>query len=66
MKTRSIVAPLILITLGSLFLLSNIGLLPPLPEWSAKAAGAVGALLVVIVGRWLEQRILARQDVTIV
>jgi hypothetical protein len=43
-----------------------IGLLPPLPEWSAKAAGAVGALLVVIVGRWLEQRILARQDVTIV
>lgn len=30
MKTRSLVAPLILITLGSLFLLSNIGLLPPL------------------------------------
>lgn len=43
-----------------------VGLLPPLPEWSAKAAGAVGALLVVVVGRWLEQRILARQDVTIV
>ncbi|HQU78198.1 MAG TPA: TerC family protein [Azonexus sp.] len=43
-----------------------IGLLPPLPEWSAKAAGAIGALLVVVVGRWLEQRILARQDVTIV
>ena len=43
-----------------------IGLLPPLPEWAAKAAGAVGALLVVVVGRWLEQRILARQDVTIV
>jgi len=42
------------------------GLLPPLPEWSAKAAGAVGALLVVGVGRWLEQRILARQDQTIV
>ena len=43
-----------------------IGLLPPLPEWSAKAAGAIGALLVVVVGRWLEQRILARQDVTII
>jgi YjbE family integral membrane protein len=43
-----------------------IGLLPPLPAWSAKAAGAIGALLVVVVGRWLEQRILARQDVTIV
>ena len=43
-----------------------IGLLPPLPEWAAKAAGAIGALLVVVVGRWLEQRILARQDVTIV
>ena len=43
-----------------------IGLLPPLPEWASKLAGAVGALLVVAVGRWLEQRILARQDVTIV
>ena len=43
-----------------------IGLLPPLPEWASKVAGAVGALLVVVVGRWLEQRILARQDVTIV
>ncbi len=43
-----------------------VGLLPPLPAWSAKAAGAGGALLVVVVGRWLEQRILARQDVTIV
>lgn len=41
-------------------------LLPPLPDWSPKAAGAIGALLVVVVGRWLEQRILARQDVTIV
>jgi hypothetical protein len=40
--------------------------LPPLPEWAAKAAGAIGALVVVVVGRWLEQRILARQDVTIV
>ena len=28
--------------------------------------GAFGALLVVVIGRWLEQRILARQDVTIV
>jgi len=43
-----------------------LALLPPLPEWSAKAAGAVGALLVVSIGRWLERRILARQDVTIV
>jgi len=37
-----------------------------LPDWSAKAAGAVGAVLVVVVGRWLEQRMLAKQDVTIV
>lgn len=43
-----------------------IQLLPPLPAWSAKAAGAVGAVLVVGIGRWLEQRLLARQDVTIV
>ncbi|WP_412479123.1 TerC family protein [Azonexus sp. IMCC34839] len=43
-----------------------LALLPPLPEWSGKAAGAVGAVLVVAVGRWLEQRILAKQDVTIV
>ncbi|WP_428826909.1 TerC family protein [Azonexus sp. IMCC34842] len=43
-----------------------IQLLPPLPAWSAKAAGAVGAVLVVGLGRWLEQRLLARQDVTIV
>lgn len=40
--------------------------LPLMPEWSPKLAGAVGALLVVVVGRWLEQRILARQDQTIV
>ena len=43
-----------------------LALLPNLPEWSAKVAGAVGALVVVATGRWLEQRILARQDVTIV
>ena len=43
-----------------------VGGLPQLPAWAAKAAGGIGALLVVIVGRWLEQRILARQDVTIV
>jgi predicted tellurium resistance membrane protein TerC len=43
-----------------------LGLLPPLPAWSGKLAGAVGAVLVVAVGRWLEQRILARQDVTLV
>jgi hypothetical protein len=40
--------------------------LPPLPAWSGKLAGAVGAVLVVGLGRWLEQRLLARQDVTIV
>lgn len=40
--------------------------LPPLPAWSATLAGGVGALLVVGLGRWLERRILARQDVTIV
>ena len=38
---------------------------PPFPEWSGKAAGIVCALLVVLVGRWMEQRILARQDVTV-
>src|SRR5574343_2003616 len=43
-----------------------VGLLPPLPDWSAKVAGAVGAALVVAVGRWLEQRMLAKQGVTIV
>lgn len=43
-----------------------LSLLPPLPAWSAKVAGGLGAVLVVVLGRWLEQRILARQDVTIV
>jgi len=43
-----------------------IELLPVMPAWSAKAAGGIGALLVVGIGRWLEQRILAKQDVTIV
>ena len=43
-----------------------LGLLPELPKWIDKAAGAVGAILVVAVGRWLEQRMLAKQDVTIV
>ena len=43
-----------------------IGLLPPLPAWLAKVAGVIGAVLVVGVGRWLEQRMLARQDVLIV
>ncbi len=50
-------------------ILSDPGLLawlPPLPAWSGKMAGALGAVLVVLVGRWLEQRMLARQDVTIV
>lgn len=43
-----------------------LGLLPPMPECSARAAGVLGAILVVGIGRWLERRILARQDVTIV
>jgi YjbE family integral membrane protein len=43
-----------------------LGLLPPLPGWSSKAAGVIGAVLVVGIGRWLEQRMLARQDVTVV
>ena len=42
------------------------GLLPVLPTWSATVVGAAGACLVVGLGRWLEQRILAQQDVTIV
>lgn len=42
------------------------GLLPVLPGWTPKAAGAVCALVVVVIGRWLEQRMLAKQDVTIV
>ncbi len=41
-------------------------LLPDMPAWSGKVAGLVGAIVVVLLGRWLEQRILARQDVTIV
>lgn len=43
-----------------------LAILPPLPAWAPRAAGALGALLVVVIGRWLEQRILARQDVRIV
>jgi predicted tellurium resistance membrane protein TerC len=43
-----------------------IGILPPLPTWAAKLAGALGAVLVVVVGRCLEQRLLAKQNVTIV
>lgn len=43
-----------------------LALLPAMPDWLPKAAGGLGAIFVVLVGRWLEQRILARQDVTIV
>ncbi len=43
-----------------------IGLLSPLPTWSARAAGIIGAVLVVAIGRWLERRVLAKQDLTIV
>lgn len=43
-----------------------VALLAPLPEWIVKVAGVVGAVIVVVVGRWLERRILAKQDVTIV
>lgn len=49
MKTRSAIAPLILITLGTLFLLSNFGLLPPLgplfARWWPLILIAVGASL---------------------
>lgn len=43
-----------------------VALLPPLPEWSARLAGIVGAFLVVALGRWWEQRLLARRDTTLV
>lgn len=43
-----------------------LGLLPALPTWTSNAVGVAAALLVVVIGRWLERRILARQDVTIV
>lgn len=43
-----------------------LSLLPPLPEWSNKFAGGLGALAVIAVGRWMEQRRLARQDMTVV
>ena len=43
-----------------------LALLPALSEWSARLAGGVGALLVVVVGRWLERRRLVRQDITMV
>lgn len=39
--------------------------LPDLPAWAGKVAGGIGAVLVVVFGRWLEQRILSRQDVTV-
>lgn len=39
--------------------------LPELPQWAPKAAGAAGAAIVVILGRWLEARILAKRDITI-
>jgi YjbE family integral membrane protein len=42
-----------------------LALLPPLPAWVGKVAGMVGAILVVVIGRWLERRILARQDTVI-
>jgi YjbE family integral membrane protein len=43
-----------------------VALVAPLPEWAVKVAGVVGALFVVGIGRWLERRMLAGQDVTIV
>lgn len=41
-------------------------LLPVLPDWFSKASGAAGAFFVIVVGRWLEQRILRRKNVKIV
>lgn len=43
-----------------------LAVLPPLPVWASKLAGALGALLVLGLGHWLARRILARQDVRIV
>ena len=44
-----------------------LGLFPlALPDWSAKVAGCVGALLVIGVGRYLEQRMLAKQNIQLI
>ncbi|MBS1188481.1 MAG: TerC family protein [Rhodocyclaceae bacterium] len=40
-------------------------LLPGAPAWAPEAAGLSGAILVVALGRWLERRMLAKQDATI-
>jgi lipopolysaccharide export LptBFGC system permease protein LptF len=49
MRTRSVIAPLVLIALGVVFLLSNFGLLPALgplvARWWPLILIAVGALL---------------------
>ncbi len=49
MNTRSLIAPIILITLGTAFLLSKLGLLPPLgplfAHWWPLILIAVGASL---------------------
>lgn len=42
-----------------------LALLPALPSWGAKVAGAAGAVLVVAVGRGLEWRMRSRQRITI-
>lgn len=43
-----------------------LALFPPLPTWAGNLTGAMGAVLVVGLGRWLANRIAARQDVRIV
>ena len=50
-------------------ILTDPGLLPWLsgwPEWAPRAAGAVGALLVVGLGKWLSAKRLAGRDIEIV
>ncbi len=42
-----------------------LGVLPPLAAWVPTLAGAVGALGVVGIGRWLEQRQLAKLDIVV-
>lgn len=42
-----------------------LGVLPSLPAWAPQTAGVLGAIAVVALGRWLEQRALANMDVKV-
>ncbi len=37
-----------------------------LPSWTPKAAGVIGAGVVMLMGRWLERRILAKQNIQLI